>query len=316
MKNTNVLLCLVGLSLFACHGSPVKKEDLELAKMPVKSIEKVQKVVGIGRIEPENEITSLAVNASGIVQKIYVQEGENVQAGKVLFALENSVELAKIAEVESKIISQNAQIQWFENQIKQTQIQYNNRKSYFQRMKTLFESNATTKQEFENAETEYLTQESKLESNLTELRLAKSRLAEIEKQLQTAQAEAQKKVVKATQTGKILELLVQEGNAIEALATFAKFAPEGKTIATCEIDELFAQQIALNQTAEIRLLGNENILTVGKVIFVSDYLRKKSLFSEKAGDQEDRRVREIKILLDKPNVSLFNTRVECAIKIQ
>jgi HlyD family secretion protein len=316
MKNTKFLLSLIGLMLLGCHGSPVKKEDLELAKMPVKTLEKVPKVVGIGRIEPENEITSLAVNAAGIIQKIYVKEGEDVRAGKVLFELENSLELAKIAEVESKIISQNAQIQWVETQIKQTQIQRDNRKSYHQRMKNLFENNATTKQEAENAETEYLTQESKLESNLTELRLAKSRLTEIEKQLQTAQAEAQKKVVKATQTGKILELLIQEGSAIEALATFAKFAPEGKTIATCEIDELFAHQIALHQTAEIRLLGNENILTLGKVFFVSDYLRKKSLFSEKAGDQEDRRVREIKILLDKPDVSFFNTRVECAIKIQ
>ena len=46
------------------------------------------------------------------------------------------------------------------------------------------------------------------------------------------------------------------------------------------------------------------------------YLKKKSLFSEQAGDAEDRRVREVRITLKNAEKILFNTRVECVMAIK
>jgi hypothetical protein len=48
---------------------------------------------------------------------------------------------------------------------------------------------------------------------------------------------------------------------------------------------------------------------------LSPYLKKKSLFSEKSDDQEDRRVREIKIALINDSGLLINSKVECVIKL-
>ena len=50
-------------------------------------------------------------------------------------------------------------------------------------------------------------------------------------------------------------------------------------------------------------------------IFTASFLKKKSLFTDQAGEKEDRRVRQIKIGLDHPEQLLLNARVECVIDI-
>jgi hypothetical protein len=52
------------------------------------------------------------------------------------------------------------------------------------------------------------------------------------------------------------------------------------------------------------------------VVLASPYLRKKSLFADKAGDLEDRRVREVRVQLDQPEKVLLGARVECVIEIE
>ena len=266
MKKTYFYYLLLLVFLCACHGSPMKKEDLQAANALVAKPANVNQIVGIGRIEPEGKIISLAVNSGGIITQINKKEGDNVAIGETLISLDNAVELAKIAQINSKIATQNEQIKFAESIIKQTEIQRDNRKSYYQRMKSLYEQNAETRQRFEDAQAEYLTQESKLELNKVELSLAKSKIIETEKELATAKAELEKKTTKSSLSGQILEVLVQKGSAVEPLSTFAKFAPNGKTIAVCEIDELFADKIQAGQVADIRLIGNEQILTSGKVM--------------------------------------------------
>jgi hypothetical protein len=82
-----------------------------------------------------------------------------------------------------------------------------------------------------------------------------------------------------------------------------------------EIDELFAGRVSEGLAAEVRFIGIETSVAKGTVTFVSPYLKKKSLFSEKAGDQEDRLVREIRIVLDEGSGLLVNSEVECIIKL-
>ena len=50
--------------------------------------------------------------------------------------------------------------------------------------------------------------------------------------------------------------------------------------------------------------------------FTSSFLKKKSLFTDQTGEKEDRRVRTIKISLDKSEGLLLNARVECVIDLK
>ena len=60
-------------------------------------------------------------------------------------------------------------------------------------------------------------------------------------------------------------------------------------------------------------LGLSEVIAKGKVYFLSEYLRKKSMFSEQSGEAEDRRVRIVKVMLEKPQGLLFNAKVEVKI---
>ncbi len=106
-----------------------------------------------------------------------------------------------------------------------------------------------------------------------------------------------------------------KGSALGQYEKYAEFAPEGRLIARCEVDELFASQVKEGQDADITFVGNSDVLSTGKVIRTTPYLKKKSLFSELAGDKEDRRVMEVWILLDKKSGLLYNSQVECIIKL-
>jgi len=109
---------------------------------------------------------------------------------------------------------------------------------------------------------------------------------------------------------------VNPGEAITQLSDYAEFAPRGNKIIRAEVDELFASKIATGQLADIRYTGTEKVIARGRVKVLSPYLKKKSLFSVKASDQEDRMVREVKIALEGDAGLIINEKVECIIYVK
>jgi len=59
----------------------------------------------------------------------------------------------------------------------------------------------------------------------------------------------------------------------------------------------------------------DDILAEGEVIYLSPYLKKKSLFSDNSANMEDRRVREVRIRLNGNSNLLINSRVEAVIDL-
>ena len=68
--------------------------------------------------------------------------------------------------------------------------------------------------------------------------------------------------------------------------------------------------------ADIRFVGSDSVVAKGKVIFLSPYLKKKSLFSQKANEQKDRLIREVRIKLEGDNGLILNSKVESVIKLK
>lgn len=145
---------------------------------------------------------------------------------------------------------------------------------------------------------------------------ARSRLKDLEAQLGYAQAEVARKTLKAPADGILLSLNAWEGASINQLGTYSDFAPAGPVIVRAEIDELFADRLAQGQQAEIRYVGSDSTIATGRVTYISPSLKKKSLFTQRAGDQEDRLVREVKVSLDNGSSLILNSRVECVIKVK
>ncbi len=299
---------LFTLLLVSCNN----KKPAENTAVSTNSIA-ISQVVGVGKIEPENEIIQLSSEVSGIVDKIYKNENDSVQAGDIIIELKHTIEDANLTQFKSAVAVQESQIKVDADALKELQFRYENSYTELQRLKNLLAKGAETQQVVDNATTEMQSFNANLSKLQATLEVSKMKWQESKTQVATAAAQLQQKYIKASVKGIILEINIQPGNYIDSKQIIAQLNPEGKTIAVCEIDELFADKIITGQNAVIRNYGALDTLTTGKVSFAASFLKKKSLFTDQPGEKEDRRVREIKISLDNPGTILLNSRVECVV---
>jgi multidrug resistance efflux pump len=244
-----------------------------------------------------------------------VQENDIVKKGEIILVLKHSIEQANMAEIKSQISTQSAQIKVNQINIKLARIKYDNANIELRRLKKLLTDGAETQQVVDNATTELKIFLADIDQQKALVEVSRRKLAEIRKQMKVSNESLKQRFVKSPIDGILLEMSVSIGGVVNSQTPFAQLASNEKTIAVCEIDEMFAPKIKINQRAIIRDAGSSDTLSSGTVYFVSTFLKTKSLFTDQAGEKEDRRVREIKIRLDNPQKMLLNTRVECIIML-
>lgn len=165
-KKTNktgliVLIILAFLIIYGCRGqTPAnnKSEKEEDPPIPVEVTEVIKGSVsanysGTATLEAEGEALVVA-KVSGIVEKIFVEEGDSVKAGQFLAKLEDEEFIHRLAQVESKL-------EELDNE--------------FQRNKELFKNKLISAEAYDRTKYEYQTQKStydltKLNLNYTEIK--------------------------------------------------------------------------------------------------------------------------------------------------
>ena len=299
------------LLLFACGSD--KKEAAQLNTIDSVTI---KEVVGIANVEPLQRILTLTPEANGIVKKIFIEINQKVKKGAVLFVLDNETEMAQFHQAQSKLATQTSVIEKNKVALKTAETNFNNAKTNLDRSKKLFESNAITTKQLEDEQLNFETKNLQFESGKSDLQQAQKRLAELQSDVEYYQTILNKKTIKAPLDGTILSVDTKLGSNVSTSTALSDFAPDGAVMAITEIDELFADKIKLGQSAYVRAQGDTIILAKGKVILAAPYLRKKSLFSDKVDNLEDRRVREVRVQLDSTESLLIGSRVECIIELK
>ena len=274
------------------------------------------RIVCIGRIEPEQKFLELKAETTGIVTGLFFKQGGQIKGGEIILQLSNDIEKAKLEQVDARLLTQQSQIRSSQAALAQAQILLKNTEKTYARYKSLFEQNAEAQAGYDQAKTEYeslVEGTNRLEADLS---TARNFLQELKANRKLAQAELDRKIVRAPSDGQLLSLDITLGSPLSPDTAIGMFAPEGPKIARGEIDEMFADKVELGLRGYIRPQGETTKLADGSVTFVGPYLRKKSLFSDDVGDLEDRRVREVWITLDSGEELLFGARVECVILLK
>ena len=296
----------------SCNKAEKNKESAdEKAKLEKAG----SRVVGIGMIVPEKDIVQLSSPVNGIVLKILKSENDSVSVGTPVLELDHQLEDAKVKQLSSEVATQAAQITGDKASVGEYEAKFENAISELQRMQRLLSKGAETQQAVDDANTNLKSFQSNLKRLEASVDVSKSRLNETKAALRVAQIERDQKIIFSPVNGRILELTVLTGGSVDTQESLAQISPEGKTIAVCEIDEMYAGKIAVGQKGWIRNVGSIDTLSTGTVYFTSSFLKKKSLFTDQSGEKEDRRVRTIKLFLDQPEKLLFNARIECVIDI-
>jgi len=307
-------LFFFGCYLTACSG---KKTADSAATSPVQPAA-VREVVALGRIEPENKLTSLAAEASGTVTALPVAEGQLVQKGDLLLTLQHAVETAQVAQARSRLGSVQAQIGVAEAAVRSAQATAANLARTAARVSTLAAQGAETAQSRDDAQTALATQRQEVVRLQATAQVTRQQLRAGHADVAVAVAQRNQRFVRAPSAGRVLKWNAEVGGNVSPGTALGDFAPAGRLTVLCEVDELFATRVNVGQPAYVRPQGGTGRLAAGTVLFVAPYLKQKSLFAATAGGTEDRRVRDVRVLLRPQggNQLLLNSRVECVIDVR
>lgn len=299
--------------LYSCGQEEAPEQAASLTVNPADAA--VAEIIATGKIEPEGELATLAAASGGLVEKVFRQDGDSMRANELLVQLDDELERLRIAELNAQLATQQTQVAIEQASLRETEVKLRNKTRLLASGQRLLDKGAETAQSVEDLQTEVSMLEAAAERLQTSVRLAQSRLEEIRQQRLRAETERARKQLRAPFAGIILDMKASPGAALSQYASYAEVAPQGPNVVRAEVDELFADRLQLGQQVEIRYTGTDQIIATGTITRLAPYLKKKSLFSENASDQEDRRVREVRIGLKTQQGLIINAKVECVIKL-
>lgn len=194
------------------------------------------KIVATGKVLPEDEV-NVVPQIAGIIQELYVEEGDEVSTGDLI---------AKI-----KVVPNEQTLNSAEGRVKSAQIVMNNSKIEFDRNKLLYEKEIISEQDFNSATLRY-------NQDMQNLSNAKSDL-QIIKLGSSGGSTITNTNVRATVSGTILEIPVEEGDQVIQANTFnagtiiATIADLNKMIFEGQVDEGEVGKLSVNMPLIVTL---------------------------------------------------------------
>lgn len=221
-----IVLSFVGAMYYLYQKNQESPVTFETKQPETRTI--VRKTVATGSIVPEREIL-IKPNISGIIEEIYVEAGETVEAGDLIAELNVVPSVANL--VDSK------------NQITSTKIALDNQQRIYNRQKALYDKGVISANEFDKVEVAY--EQAKLAHNA-----AKETYEIIKTGTSRGIGNAANTKIRATISGMVLEVPVKEGNQVIQANNFN----EGTTIATiANVEEMiFKGKIDESEVGKIK----------------------------------------------------------------
>ena len=222
----------------------------ETQKPFTSSIEK--KTVATGKVIPEDEI-EIKPQISGIIDKIYLDEGVNVKAGDLIATI-------KVVPNEQALNQAQGRVRNAEISLKNVQIEYN-------RNKALFDKGVISSQDFNNWQLQYDQAVQELDNSKADYRIIRLGSAGGSSSANT--------YIRATVDGTILEIPVREGdqviesNNFNDGTTIAAIADLGRMIFEGKVDEGEVDKLELGMPLEISLGAIEDKKFDAKLKFIA-----------------------------------------------
>ncbi|WP_297797469.1 efflux RND transporter periplasmic adaptor subunit [uncultured Eudoraea sp.] len=234
-----VLIAVVGLGALWAAAFFIKSNSksaitYETKKPFISNIEK--KTVATGKVIPEDEI-EIKPQISGIIEKIYLEEGAQVKAGDLIATI--------------KVVPNEQSLNQARGRVRNAEIALNNTEIEYKRNKAIFDKGVISSQDFNALQLQY-------DQAIQELDNARADYQIIRRGSAGGSSSANTNI-RATVTGTLLEIPVREGdqviqsNNFNDGTTIATIADLGKMIFEGKVDEGEVGKLEIGMPLEISL---------------------------------------------------------------
>ncbi len=280
---------------------------------------KIEKVVSLGRLEPEGEVIEVAgPNGSGDarVQSLVVDVGDHVEAGQVLAVLDNheqlrtehevakaQVEQARVRLQQSRLIASTTYAQLHAN-LEALRSQRETNRADLRRQELLRRSKASSEQEYEASLLGFATSDkavAEAEAKLArytenpedsvDVQLAQADIRVAEASLQNAAAVLDRSLVRAPNEGTILDIDLRPGERI-GQRSLLRMGKTDAMLVRAEIYESDIAKIRTGQSATIHAFAFEKPLT-GIVEKIATLVQRQSIVDSDPAANTDARVVDV-----------------------
>ncbi|WP_434981141.1 efflux RND transporter periplasmic adaptor subunit [Daejeonia sp. YH14] len=270
-KAIYILLALIAVGAlfsvisFLIRSNSEKNEEFLTRKPVVQNME--DKVMATGKINPREEI-EIKPNMSGIIEKIYVKEGDKVSAGQLIATLRIVPQVSDVNAAMQQVSSGNIGVSNASTNLA-------NQQQQFAMQQKLYQQGVISRQE-------YLTAQQNLYTAQQNLKNAKQQLVTAQKQLQIAKTGVTPELqsmattqIRSKANGTVLEVPVKvgsqviEANSFNAGTTICSIADLNSLIFEGEIDEAQAGKIKEGMDMNIIIGALQNKNFPGKVTMIA-----------------------------------------------
>ncbi|MCE2614092.1 efflux RND transporter periplasmic adaptor subunit [Flavobacteriaceae bacterium D16] len=211
-----------------------------------------KKTVATGKVIPEDEV-EIKPQISGIIDKIYMEEGEDVRSGDLIAVI--------------KVVPNEQALNSSRGRVRNAEIALNNIKIEYDRNKALFDKGVISSQNFLNLQLQYDQAIQELDNARADYQIIRIGSAGGSSQANTN--------IRATVNGTILEIPVEEGdqviqsNNFNDGTTIATIADLSKMIFEGKVDEGEVGKLQLGMPLEISLGAIEDQKLEAKLKFIA-----------------------------------------------
>jgi HlyD family secretion protein len=293
-------------------------------------------VAAPGRVEPRSEEITLSSEISGRIAKINVQEGDKVKTGQVVAELENSVQLARVAEAEALVVQKDAELRRVTNgaheqerrealaAVNEAEVVVKNTASELARREALSKGGFSSDEQVQKLQAAHLSAKARLEAARSRYTMlttptreedvsrAAADLALARAKLEEARAQMQRTLIRAPIDGTVLRRFRKAGEVVSEIrdTSILSIGDVSTLRVRADVDEADIGRVAPGTKVHVKADAFGDQKFPGKVVRVGQTLGRKSFIAETPGERLDTKVLEVIVELEGAGPLMPGLRVD------
>ncbi len=212
---------LVVLILFLIIGKSAgwigKTKDIEVELAKAKKVTIVEKVSASGTVQPVTEL-KLAPEVSGEIIELTVEDGDAVEAGKLLVKIRPDQQLSQLERQEASLNQQKANVKSSEAALSRAEATFIRAEQEFKRQEQLWNEKVISEADWQLAQQNFKVAQNDLASAKQSLEAAKYIVASTEASVKEARENVRRTSVVAPISGVVSKLNVKQGERVVGTA--------------------------------------------------------------------------------------------------